>query len=85
MPPSRIAELKLRIEDYEEAIATFARLHEELADLRANTPLPEAAARLDVMLRLNAETLDAIKRSLTHAISALKRVQLDLEPATASR
>lgn len=82
----RIPELEARIEDYEAAIATFARLHEELTDLRENVSLPEAAMRLDTMLKLNAETLHAIKHSLTIALVALKRIRSQpVELVTAGR
>jgi hypothetical protein len=70
---SKILDLQNRIDDYEEAIATFARLHEELTYLRQSTSVPEAAARLDSMLRLNAETLEAIKTSLTLSLNRMKR------------
>lgn len=61
MPASNTAELQAYIDEYEEAIATFARLQEELTELRDNTPLPEAAGRLECMLRFNAECLQAFK------------------------
>ncbi len=85
MPVSRVAELEDRVEEYEEAIATFARLHEELTDLRANVVLPEAAARIDTMLKLNAETLQTIKQSLTIAFCTLKRAQQVASLANANR
>lgn len=85
MPLSRVAELEYRVEEYEEAIATFARLHEELMDLRANVILPEAAARIDSMLKLNAETLHSIKQSLTIAFATLKRAQQAADLTAANR
>lgn len=75
MSSSKIPDLQARIDDYEQAVATFARLHEELTELRENTAVPEAIARLDSMLRLNAETLEAIKTSLTLSLNRLKHTK----------
>jgi hypothetical protein len=75
MATSRIVDLEARVEEYETAIATFARLHAELVDLRDHVSVPEANPRLEAMLKLNAETLDAMKQSLTHAVAAWKVAQ----------
>jgi hypothetical protein len=73
-----LLDLETRIEDYEAAIATFARLHEELTDLRENIVLPETDERLRAMLKLNAETLEAIKHSLTLCM-AMRRAKRSRE------
>jgi hypothetical protein len=75
MPDARITRLEERVEDYEEAIATFARLHAELAEMRARVSVPEAAIRIDTMLKLNAETLEEIKQSLTISLATLRRAR----------
>jgi hypothetical protein len=85
MSYSRIGDLEARIDEYEQAIATFARLHEELTDLRESVTMPEAAMRITSMMKLNAETLDAIKQSLTIALGTLRRTQRAMETSTANR
>jgi hypothetical protein len=78
-----LPDLETRIEDYEEAIATFARLHEELTELRENITLPEADQRVRAMLKLNAETLEAIKHSLTLCMAVRRtRRSRELVPLT---
>jgi hypothetical protein len=62
----RLPDLDERIRQYEEAIANFARLHEELAELRENAP-GETSVQVEAMLKLNAETVETIKGSLTVA------------------
>lgn len=61
------------VADYRDAMCDFARLHRELADLRERTALPEAAAPVDQMLRINAQTMEALKRGLTDCLSGMKR------------
>ncbi len=85
MPYSEIGDLEVRIDDYEQAMVTFARLHEELTDLRETVTLSEAASRIYPMLKLNAETLDAIKQSLTIVLMSLRHREHALAKETASR
>lgn len=73
----------LRISEYQQAIATFARLHEELTELRDNVTVPEASARIERMLRLNEETLNTIKASLALAIASQRRLEAHPETVAA--
>jgi hypothetical protein len=75
MSDPRIAACRARVQQYEAAIATFARLHEELTDLRDNAIVPEVRERIEAMLRLNAETVLVLKDSLTSAVVALKHTE----------
>jgi hypothetical protein len=80
MSTTRHAELAHRITEYEQALATFARLHEELTDLRDNVTVPEAGPQIDRMLRVNAETLAAIKQSLALTLAAARRISTNRRP-----
>jgi hypothetical protein len=62
-----------RIEKSLVAMATFARIGEELLTMRAATAAGAAMERLDRMIQLNRATHAAIKRSLIIAEGDLAR------------
>ena len=56
-----------RLQKALEAIATFARIREELLLAEKTTPLGRPRERINDMIRLNRETLDAARKSLSIA------------------
>jgi hypothetical protein len=55
------------------SMATFARIREELFLLRVTTPEGQRRERLEQMIRLNQETMDATKKILVRAEDAFQR------------
>ena len=53
-----------RLEKSLEAVATFARIGEELIAMRVSTAPGVALERLERMIQLNRETLAAVKRNM---------------------
>lgn len=49
------------------AVATFARIREELILKRITTPAGDPRERLELSLRLNQETMDEVKKILWQA------------------
>ena len=72
----RIAVLRQRAERCQEAVATFMRIHEELLVMRHEAAIGVARERIDGMIKLNDETLDAIKRGLAIAEGELRRAEI---------
>jgi hypothetical protein len=64
-----------RIEKSLVAMATFARIGEELLAMRAATAAGAAMERLERMIQLNRDTHAAVKRSLMIAEGDLARQQ----------
>jgi hypothetical protein len=62
-----------RLEESLAAVATFARIREELLLKRMATPLGPQRERIDQMVSLNQETLRNLKQSLTIAEDTLAR------------
>jgi hypothetical protein len=72
----RIAVLRQRAERCQEAVATFMRIREELLVMRKDSAIGVARDRIDGMIKLNQETLEAIKRGLTIAEGELRRAEI---------
>ena len=65
MPNSQhIASLQRRVDSCEQSVAAFMRIQEELRSLRKGMPANIPTDRIDAMIKLNQETLKAIKRGL---------------------
>jgi hypothetical protein len=71
----RIDALRRRVEHCQEAIATFARIQEELLAIRKASALGLARARVDAVLKLNRETTAVLRRSLVIAENDLLHAQ----------
>ena len=55
------------------AMATFARIREELFLMRMTTPAGERRERLEQMIRLNEETVNETRKILGRAEDAFQR------------
>jgi hypothetical protein len=58
---------RTRLEETLAAVATFARIREELLLIQLTTPLGPRRDRIDRMISLNQQTLNTLRRSLTIA------------------
>jgi hypothetical protein len=56
-----------RLQQALEAVATFARIREQLLLRQKTTPIGRPREQIDNMIRLNRETLDAARMSLSLA------------------
>ena len=66
------AKLQERIAEQRSAIETFARLHRELAEMKDEVLVPEAVDRVDSLLKLNAEYMQALREELAISLSLLR-------------
>jgi len=69
--PSNKERARHRLEKSLAAVATFARIREELLLMRMVAPLGPKRDRIEQMISLNQETLKALSRSVTIAKAAL--------------
>ena len=72
---NKVAALRGRVEPCQEAVATFVRIQEELLTIRKASAFGAARKRLDRMLKLNRETMSAVRRSLEIAETELHRAE----------
>jgi hypothetical protein len=56
-----------RVQKALNGVATLARIREELFLMRATAPLGKSRERIEQLIRLNHETLEGVKKSLTMA------------------
>ena len=70
---SRKERARTRLEEALAAVATFARIREELLLIQLTTPLGPKRERIDQMIALNQKTLNALRQSLTIAEDTLAR------------
>jgi hypothetical protein len=71
--PSKKERARTRIEETLAAVATFARIREELLLIQLTTPLGPRRERIDRMISLNQQTLNTLRRSLTIAEESFSR------------
>jgi hypothetical protein len=71
--PSKKERARTRLEETLAAVATFARIREELLLIQLTTPLGPRRERIDRMISLNQQTLNTLRRSLTIAEESFSR------------
>lgn len=69
-----------RIAKSQAAVESFARIAEEFKAIRKNTPNGPARDRIDGLMKLNAETLAAVGRSLELSEEELARCRVEVAP-----